>query len=78
MDYEKQSQISDRSVHEFVQPTGISLLRVAQYTWSTISLVFMACAIDRNILIPGVANEEIVGCVSVSSLQNLKFDLQVD
>ncbi|KAK2006269.1 hypothetical protein LZ32DRAFT_663757 [Colletotrichum eremochloae] len=44
------------------QPAAISFLRVAQYTLTSLSLVFVACAIDRNILVPGVTSEEIVNC----------------
>jgi len=44
------------------QPAAIAFLRVAQYISTTIALVFIACAIDRNILVPGVTTEEIVNC----------------
>lgn len=45
----------------------LNVIRIIQYIFSTIALVFVACAIDRNILVPGVTTEEIVLCASVSA-----------
>ncbi|KAF6834201.1 hypothetical protein CMUS01_06226 [Colletotrichum musicola] len=62
-DSEKQFHHSSSSSHAG-QPTAVGFLRVAQYVSTILSLVFIACAIDRNILIPGVTSEEIVNCTA--------------
>jgi hypothetical protein len=74
MDPEKQSQtssISSKHAHQPIAknsdpPVFITIIRAAQYIWSIIALVFISCAIDRNILVPGVSADEKVLGVSVS------------
>ncbi|KAK5059985.1 hypothetical protein LTR84_009868 [Exophiala bonariae] len=74
MDPEKQSQtssISSKHAHPPIAKTNgppviITVIRAAQYIWSVIALVFISCAIDRNILVPGVsADEKVLGASSV-------------
>ena len=50
------------------RPLALRVARVVQNGMITASLVFIACAIDRNILLPGVTPEEIVNVVAVSQL----------
>ncbi|KXJ92540.1 hypothetical protein Micbo1qcDRAFT_193976 [Microdochium bolleyi] len=60
-DAEKQSS-SQHQTPAMPAPRSVVLnvARVAQHVFTTISLVFVACAIDRNIILPGVPTEEIV------------------
>jgi hypothetical protein len=46
----------------------VAVLRAVQYVVSILALVFVSCAIDRNILVPGVTSEEKVLAVSVSPI----------
>jgi hypothetical protein len=72
MDVESQSQVSDIEKPSQIsapitdKPTVTTVLRVGQYILSTATLILVACAIDRNVLSPGVSSEEIVACASVS------------
>lgn len=69
MDAEKLSQTSSLTQgHRPVTngPKGLKYIRALQHVMSTISLVFIACAVDRNILQPGVSTEEQAIIASVS------------
>lgn len=55
-------------------PLSIKLVRTVQYTCSTVSLVTIACAIDRNILVPGVSAEEKALVVSVGFRLSSNFN----
>jgi hypothetical protein len=49
--------------------TLVTVLRAVQHVVSILALVFVSCAIDRNILVPGVTSEEKVLAVSVSQVR---------
>lgn len=77
MDPEKQSQSSSISFKNYSEPKArhavtngaplaLTVVRAAQYVWSVIALVFICCAIDRNILVPGVSADEKALGASVS------------
>ncbi|KAH7386945.1 hypothetical protein DE146DRAFT_666106 [Phaeosphaeria sp. MPI-PUGE-AT-0046c] len=61
MDAEKQSF---DSIHKSDYPSAaashssLKYLRAAQHIFATVAISFIACAIDRNILMPGVTAEE--------------------
>jgi hypothetical protein len=53
-------------------PAPSKYLRAAQHIFATIAISFIACAIDLNILVPGITSEEkaILGCVSLPYLRS--------
>lgn len=72
MDAEKQS-LDSIANHKHYQnatptsPTALKYLRAAQHTFTTISIALIACAMDRNIQIPGITGEEKALLASVSA-----------
>lgn len=71
MDTEKQSFDSINKTDYPVTascPSGLKYLRAAQHVFATIAISFIACAIDRNILLPGISSEEKAILSSVSFL----------
>jgi hypothetical protein len=68
MDVEKNGALSRKHIAGAVRPpTTITILRAVQYVVSILALMFVSCAIDRNILVPGVTTEEKVLAASVST-----------
>jgi hypothetical protein len=49
-------------------PSGLKYFRAAQHVFATIAISFIACAIDRNVLMPGITSEEKAILASVSFL----------
>jgi hypothetical protein len=39
-------------------PSGLKYLRAEKHVFATIAISFITCAIDRNILMPGITSEE--------------------
>jgi hypothetical protein len=63
MDAEKQSinSVVGQKKYQSASPTipaALKYLRAAQHTFVTISIALIACAMDRNIQIPGITGEE--------------------
>lgn len=61
MDAEKQSVDSVNKTQYPSAPTGhssLKYLRAVQQIFATVAISFIACAIDRNILVPGISAEE--------------------
>lgn len=61
MDAEKQSVDSVDKTQYPRAPTGhssLKYLRAVQHIFATVAISFIACAIDRNILVPGISAEE--------------------
>ena len=71
MDAEKLSQTYSYTKDEpqlpaIREPGSLKYVRAVQLVISTIGLVFICCAVDRNILVPGVTAEEQALIASVS------------
>jgi hypothetical protein len=67
MDTEKNTAPCSKHSAGVIKPSAlVAVLRAVQYVVSILALVFVSCAIDRNILVPGVTSEEKVLAVSVS------------
>ena len=68
MDAEKlsMSTIAEEKRQVRAEPKSLRFLRAAQHVFATITVAFVACAIDRNIVMPGVTGEEKALCASVS------------
>ncbi|KPI36502.1 uncharacterized protein AB675_4419 [Cyphellophora attinorum] len=65
MDAEKNSALCFKHSAGVSKPSAfVTVLRGVQYVVSILALVFVSCAIDRNILVPGVTSEEKILAVS--------------
>lgn len=71
MSFEEKRQESIPYHTQERQSTALKAVRAAQYVWCIITIAFVACAIDRNILIPGVTADEKALAASVSLFMTL-------
>jgi hypothetical protein len=58
-------------------PAPLNYFRAAQHIFATIAISFIACAIDRNILIPGITSEEKAILGSISTPTYIALDAQL-